>query len=516
MNKNHRMNTTRFFLSAALMLLLAIPAAWAQDNSQSQPSKPDAQSDNQSQPSKPDAQADNNQPQSSQPETQAATQSESSKPEIKKSGEQEKVPETPWYANTNGAYTVSLGTGALISLYPQPRSYQQTPNGEYAEGAQPPYAASLDYRYQFFYGGSITSAYRNDLTGLAPGTTTDTVSTSIQPYLAFFTPTKTGRYLLQYSGVINPNDSQNGDPQFYHTLTASAMGAFNERWVWFASSSASYGSEAARLEGPLSFLVVQATPIADATANAILLRAANAAYWENRLGLGWLMSRRDRLTLTAFHTYTGIEGDPTTGSAGTHANGIGARAEYTRSLTQRIDLRSYAQGATLLNGPKCNSYGVGVGLGFKLSHSVVFDVAGGPQWTTATCGSPISAAFSASLVKNVGYRTRVYGSVNRQFTTFAGLDSRWEDTAAVGFSTVVQRLTFSTDAGYLRGEPITTIVPAYHGWFVAPRARLKILDTMGLIAGYRYFTGSGGNIVAGNLSYAYAGVEWFPAPLRFR
>ncbi|HET9836753.1 MAG TPA: hypothetical protein VFR84_00870 [Candidatus Angelobacter sp.] len=504
MKKTHTINKIRLFFSAVLMLLLAVPASWAQstESNQQDSNKQEA------------AQADASKQETAQAET--TRQSDSKKPEVKKE-ETEKVPDTPWYADTNGAYTVSLGTGALISLYPQPHSYQEAYNGEYAEGAQPPMiAARNDYRYQFFYGGTVTSAYRNDLTGLAPGSTTDAFSTSIQPYLAFFTPTKTGRYLLQYQGVINPNDTQNGDPQAYHSLTFSAMGAFNERWVWFASSSASYGSEAARLQGPLSFLVVQATPIADATSNAILLRASNAAFWENRVGLGWLKSRRDRITVSAFHTYTGIEGDSATGAAGTHANGIGAKGEYTRSLTQRIDLRSYAQGETLLNGPKCNSYGVGLGLGFKMSHSLVFDIAGGPQWTTDTCGSPVSATFSASLVKSLGYRTRVYGSVYRQFTTVARLNSRWEDTAAVGFSTQVQRLTFSTDAGYLRGEPITTVVPSYHGWFVAPRARFKLLDTLGLTGGYRYFTGSGGNLISGNLSYAYAGIEWYPAPLRWR
>jgi hypothetical protein len=514
MNKTQTINKLRPFLSAALAMVLA-SATWGQSsptqNSQS------SSADN-SQSSSADNSQSNSKPDSAQPD---ASKVDSSKADAAQSSSvpqtsPEAKPEQPWYANTDGAYSVSLGTGALISLYPQPRSYQQQPNGEYAEGAQPPYAASADYRYQFFYGGTITSAYRNDLTGITPGSRSDTVSTSIQPYVAFFTPTKTGRFLLQYSGVINPNDTQNGEAQAYHTITASAMGAFNERWAWFASSSASYGSEAARLEGPLSFLVVSATPIADATANAILLRANNAAFWENRLGLAWLKSRRDRVTVQAFHTYSGIEGDSSVGEAGTHTNGIGAKGEYTRSLTQRIDLRSYAQAATELNGPKCNSYGVGLGMGFRLSHSLVFDIAGGPQWTTDTCGSPISATFSASLVKNLGYRTRVYGSVNRQFTTFARLDSRWEDTAAVGFSTAIQRFTFTTDAGYLRGEPITTIVPSYHGWFVAPRARFKILDTLGLVGGYRYFTGSGGNILAGNLSYAYAGVEWYPAPLRFR
>ena len=510
MNKTYVINKTRFFLSAALALALA-SATWGQssptDNSQSNSSKPD------------NSQQDTNKPDSSQPDASKAGTSKadaaqsSSTPQINT----QTPPDQPWYANTDGAYSVSLGTGALISLYPQPRSYQQQANGEYAEGAEPPLAAARnDYRYLFFYGGTISSVYTNSLGGVTAGGTSDIVSTSIDPYVAFFAPTRTGRYLLQYSGVINPNDTASGGPQAYHTLTLSAMGAFNERWFWSASSSGSYGSESARLQGPLSFLVVEATPIADTTSNAVLLRAKNVAFVENRLGLGWLKSRRDRITLTAFHTYTGIEGDSTTLTSGSHANAIGSRLEYTRTMTQRIDLRSYGQAETVLNGSKCNSYGVGLGLGFKLSHSVVFDVSGGPQWTTATCGSPISATFSASLVKNFGHQTRAYASVNRMFTTFSGLDSRWEDTAAVGLSQVIQRFTFMADAGYLRGTPVTTIVPAYHGYFIAPRLRYKIMNNLGFNAGYRAFHGTGGNLVSGNVSYAVVGIEWFPAPIRFR
>src|SRR5262249_50791606 len=143
---------------------------------------------------------DSSQPDASKPDSNKADAAQSS---ATPQSNTQAPPEQPWYANTDGAYSVSLGTGALISLYPQPRSYQQQANGEYAEGAEPPMAAARnDYRYQFFYGGTIISAYRNDLTGITPGSTSDTVSTSIQPYVAFFTPTKTGRYLLQYSGVI--------------------------------------------------------------------------------------------------------------------------------------------------------------------------------------------------------------------------------------------------------------------------------------------------------------------------
>jgi hypothetical protein len=284
-----------------------------------------------------------------------------------------------------------------------------------------------------------------------------------------------------------------------------------------ASASGSYGSESARLQGPLSFLIVQSTPIADTTSTAVLLRAKNAAFSENSLGLGWLKSRRDRIILTAFHIYTGIEGDSSTipPSFGTHANAVGGRLEYVRAVTPRIDLRSYGQTESVLNGPTCNTYGAGVGIGVRMTHSVELDVRGGPQWTTATCGAAQSANFSASLVKNFGRQDKIYASVNRQFSTTSGLGGHWEDDATVGFVKGIRRLTFTTDAGYLRGDTVTSVLPGYHGYFVAPRVRYKITNSMGASAGYRMFNGQGGNVASGNLSYAVVGIEWYPAPLRF-
>ncbi|HEY2234652.1 MAG TPA: hypothetical protein VGK01_14345 [Candidatus Angelobacter sp.] len=421
----------------------------------------------------------------------------------------------PWYANSNGAYSVSLGTGQLISLYPPARNDQTIPNGEYVEGQQSVSLKSNDYKYQMFYGVSASSVYTNSIGGV--GTGSDLVSTSINPYLALFIPTQTGRYLLQYSAVVNPNDTQNGGPQAYHTATLSAMGSISPRLYWSASASGSYGSESARLQGPLSFLVVQSTPIADTTSTAVLLQAKNVSFTESTIGMGWLKSRRDKISFSISHVYTGIEGDPTTPqSVGSHANSIGEKLEYVRTLTPRIDLRSYGESDTILNGPTCNTFGGGLGIGVRMTHSVSFDVQGGPQWTTATCGSPVSANFSASIVKNFGNQDKIYASINRQFTTIAGLDSRWEDNAAVGFAKGIRRVTLTTDAGYLRGDAITTVVPAYHGYFVAPRVRYKLMNTMGLSAGYRSFHGAGGNLVSGNLSYAVVGIEWYPAPLHFR
>ena len=427
---------------------------------------------------------------------------------------QEPAPSEPWYANSQGAYTVSLGTGQLISLYPQMRNDQTIPNGEYVEGQQSVSLKSKDARYQMLYGVSAFSIYTNSIGGVGVGS--DLVSTSVNPYLALFMPFRTGRFLLQYSTVINPNDTQSGGPQAYHTLTFSALGSLSPRWYWMASTSGSYGSESARLQGPLSFLIVQSTPIADTTSTAVLLRAKNVAFSENSVGLGWLKSRRDRISLTAFHIYTGIEGDPSVPqSVGTHANAVGGRLEYVRTLTPRIDLRSYGQTESVLNGPTCNTYGGGVGIGVRMTHSVELDVRGGPQWTTATCGAAQSANFSGSLVKNFGRQDKIYASVSRRFSTISGLSGHWEDDATVGFAKGIRRFTFTTDAGYLRGDTISPALPGYHGYFVAPRVRYKIMNSMGVSAGYRSFNGQGGNIVSGNLSYAVVGIEWYPAPLHF-
>lgn len=422
----------------------------------------------------------------------------------------------PWYPNNPGAYTVSLGTGQLISLYPPQRNDQTIPNGEYVEGQQSIALKSKDYKYQMLYGVSAYSVYTNSIGGLGP-TGTDLISTSVSPYLALFLPTRTGRYIMQYSAVVNPNDTQNGGPQAYHTLNFSGMGSITERLYWDFATSGSYGSQSARLQGPLNFLVVQSTPIVDTSASAVLLHATNVTFTESSIGLGWLKSRRDKISISAFHTYTGIQGDPNTPqSVGSHANSVGTKVEYVRTLTPRIDLRSYGEAQTVLNGPSCNTVGGGLGIAMRVSHTLSFDVQGGPQFSTSTCGSPQSANFSANLIKNLGAKGRVYASVNRMFTTVANLNSRWEDNFSVGFSKDIHRLTFITDAGYLRGDSITTVLPAYQGYFVSPRVRYKITNSLGFSGGYRAYHGTGGTVGSGNLSYATAGLEWYPGPLHFR
>jgi len=425
---------------------------------------------------------------------------------------QDTAPGEPAYTNSNAGTAVSLGTGEAISLYPQPRNDQTLPNGEYVEGQQSVALKSKDYKYQLLYGLSASSVYTNSFGGI--GTTSDIVSTSINPYLAVFMPTRTSRYLIQYSSIVTPNDLATGGPQAYHTVTLNATGSFTDRWFWTAQSSGSYGSESARLQGPLSFLVVDSTPVAD-TATAVLLSDANVSFVESSLGLGYLISRRDKINFSVSHIYTGIADDPASGDVATHSNAIGGKVDYEHEVSRRVSLSTFGEAETVLTSPACYTYGGGVGISIKASHSVDINLSGGPQSTTSACGAPLSGTFAGSIVKTLARQSRIYASANREFTTIPGLSSRWEDNATVGFSQGIQRLTLITDAGYIRGDAIST-TPAYHGYFVAPRIRYKIINSMAFTAGYRSFHGTGGDILSGNLSYASAGIEWFPAPMQFR
>jgi len=198
--------------------------------------------------------------------------SQSNNQENNQSNNKESIFNSSALNNSDDAYTVSLGTGQLLTLSaksPTDQSISTDEPGDGQSGGGQGENIKRNYRNELFYGASVYSVYTNSVAGLP---NKDLISTSIDPYLALFIPTRTGRYLLQYSAVLNPNDTSSGGPQAYHSAAFSALGSFNPRWYWTGSASASYGSESARFQGPLSFLVVQGTPIANPNTNAVLLR----------------------------------------------------------------------------------------------------------------------------------------------------------------------------------------------------------------------------------------------------
>jgi hypothetical protein len=420
------------------------------------------------------------------------------------SGSQSQVPEEPVRTNTD-SYAVSLGTGQIISMS------GQSADTEFVVGKLGK-TRTPEFKNQFFYGISASSVYINSFAGVGQQ---DVHSTSVTPYLAILVPTKTGSYVAQYTAVVNPNDTTSGgDPQAFHTATLKADGAFSRRWSWELTESGSYGSENARFQAPLTFEVVQTTPVSDASA-AVLLRTKNVSFAEGSARAAYLLSARDAIGFTATHTYTGIEGDPASpNSKGTHSNSVGAKFDYARTVSPRVALKAYGTADTVLNGPTCNSFGGGLGVSVRVNHAIGFDVQGGPQRNSTACGGQQSANFSGNVVGRFRNGDTLYASANRVFTSAYRIDGHWEDNATVGYSKNIKRLNLTTDAGVIRGE-LSGSQTKYRGYFISPHARLSLTKALGISGGYRNFRGTGGALVAGNISFAEVSLDWYPAAIHF-
>jgi hypothetical protein len=429
-------------------------------------------------------------------------------------------PQTPVRANTD-PYAVSLGTGQVISLGGDQQGSGNAGSGSEAPVSLAEYADGLliktagnDFRNQFFYGSSVSGFYANGFNGTSYN---NVLSSSINPYMGMLVPTKTGSYMIQYAAVIDPNTENSNGIQAYHSMAFNAQGALTRRWYWAFHGGGSYGSELARAQGTLGYSVVQGTPIVNTSSAATIVPANKVSFGQAGGTLTWLESRRTRMSFTAFYDYSGIQGlHTTTGDIGNHENLAGTIVGLTHAVNQRLDVRVYGDANAVLNGPTCNSYGGGVGATVRMSHSVVFDGQVGPQRNSASCGGQQNIAFNASLVKALRTGDRIYASGSRVFTTAYRTNGFWEDNAGVGFAKGLGRMTLIGEAGYLRGETLASVIASYQGYFVAPRLRVKINNSMGFSAGYRLFNETGGGLASGNLRFALVSIDWYPAPLHFR
>jgi hypothetical protein len=466
-----RSNLTQSIMGGALALLLValVPiAAYAQDSSQSDSNKSAA-------------------PVQAKAATPAASQSSASATSV-----------------ADSSYSVSLADGQAIPLGADAQAAQA------ATSAQTP--AGQAARTQLLFGGDASAVYMDNYT---PTTITNATSGVVSPYVGLYVPTRTGGMTLQYRGVYTPDSAFTGDFEAYHALSFNAAGAFTHRLYWGVASSAEYGSEAARFEGPLTYLLVGLTPVVNPVATGALLQGRNTAFAQNLAKLGWRMTARDRFELSGYHTYTDLSANPTLGLAGDRSNAIGSKLDYAHDVNQRFRFHIYGDAEHVMES-NCNTYGGGAGVTARLSYSWYLDVSGGPQWTSANCGSQQRANFYGALIKNLRNQAKAYVVAWRTFNTAFQTASTWQDSVAVGLLVPIRRFTLQGDAGYFKGDSLFVNTQPIQGYFVAPLVRYGLTEHTSVSAGYRVFHATGGNTVPGSLQYAVVSLEWRPAPVRLR
>jgi len=445
------------------------------------------------------------------------TQDVANKPQDTAIKGQDKPPELVARPNPD-SYAVSLGTGELINLnVPQSTGSTQgaDPNsqGEYIDGMRVK-GTGKQLNGRLFYGLSAATGYTDSVSGLgiSPG-----FSSTVNPFVALLRPTRTGSFLLQYSATIAPNDVYSRDTEVFHTFGGAIQGALSRRWFWTISGSGNYGSQLARLQAPLNFVVVQGTPVVNAGSTAVLLRSNNVAFTEGMAHLEWWKSPQETLGFAVVHSYTRADGDPAIPlSTPSSSNTIGVKADYNRIVSSRLAMQAYGEMETLIAGSRCESIGGGLGVSMKVNQKVGLNFAGGPQFTTPGCGGSQSANFSAAVTVNLTNRDRFYLSANRQFSAAYQTNGVWEDNVAAGFSKVKGRFTLTTDSGYVHAQQRSPLLEPYRGYFVTPKIGMRISETLSCSAAYRNFHGFGGDLGRGNLSLSVFSIEWHPSAIHVK
>jgi hypothetical protein len=400
------------------------------------------------------------------------------------------------------SYSVSLADGQAIPLSQGAgdQTRAQAPAGQAA-------------RTQLLYGGTASVVYMDNY---APASIESVTSGVFSPYVGLYVPTKTGGMTLQYLGTFTPDGAFTGDFEAFHSLAFNAAGAFTHRLYWSFSSNAEYGSEDARFEGPLTYQLVGLVPVVDPVASGSLFQGRNTAFVQTMAKLGWRRSQRDRIELSVFHVYSDISSSPLAGgSPGDRSNAIGTKLDYARDVTSRVTFHVYGDEEHVMES-SCNTYGAGAGVTARLSYSWYLDVSGGPQWTSANCGSQQNYNFYGALVKNLRAGAKVYAVAWRSFNTAFQSTSTWQDAYAVGILYPIRRFSVQGDAGYFRGDPLLVTDQPIQGYYVAPLVRYRLTEHTSVSAGYRIFHATGGNTVPGNLHYAMVSLEWHPGAIRLK
>jgi hypothetical protein len=374
---------------------------------------------------------------------------------------------------------------------------------------------------ELLYGLSLSAAYQDNVP-VSNGTSINSSSMSYltTPYVGLLGRLKSGTYLVQYTATVAPSVGRERPYNAILHRGSFAVGSrISRRWDWGLNVRGDYGSEAARELAPLTFQLTSDFPTLEKQAAVLAPQLTNITMFNGTGTLTFKRTATQRLVFAVEDTYSGtldssgINTIPTT--ARNDANVVGGSVTYVVDPSLRTSWRTFGN-VDRGNGLRpCTTAGFGAGLTRRFSHTVIFDIGGGPQFGSAACGAPQTFDFEAVLGAELRGRYHVYVSGSRHFATVFQTGTTWENTLSVGAAKTIHRAEFGVDLGMVSGSP-TAAQPSYEGFVASPHVRMPVTRSVAVSMSYRRFHGSSQSFKNANLNYALVTFEWSPRPFRLR
>lgn len=290
------------------------------------------------------------------------------------------------------------------------------------------------------------------------------------------------QYLFQYAPTLTKYTSDRYPGGVFHVASAKLFGALSERWFWSSEAGLTYGKDTLRLLAPSN-----TSAIGDVTAVN-----PNASTFRPLAGSGLFTALTAQLTYRTSETGT-VQfqaSDLHSHLSGLNDDDFGtARFIYTRRLSSRLGLGSYAQVLIDSASPDCVNFGAGISANIKTSEFTEFSVSGGPQLQSGGC-SGRGAFGNISFSSKLSISTQIYGVLSRQFTSSYLGPASWQDNVSAGLERNIADLGFfGTDVNYTHNEK-TSLLPDYHGIFVSATYGRRAAHGMSPSISYRHLLNS--------------------------
>jgi len=449
--------------------------------------------------------AQTNLPSDSRLPASTETQNQSQSVPLERPADQ--IPPVPLYVTEPPTTRGTLGSGILVT---NPMAVLEA-QGAGIRDTGPATSPMLLHKYEFLYGLFSGAVYRDAMPGF-PGDKPNT-SSLLSPYVGLLGRTRTGDYLLNYTGTVMPYDTAGSPPVAFNQVTATVNGFFSRNVNWSVSGNGGFGSESARILGPLSYQVVAGLPTADSS-NGILA-GLNESVFTGLVNatLGWQKSAHSRFDFALTSSYTSYtSGTSTSGLPGSNRSiDEGGTITYERLISPRTTLSAFGDMFHLSSATSCTTYGGGVGIAHEASRKLSVSAEGGPQFSTLGCGGQQGFSFRGSVTMRPTARTYAYLVVNRSFSTAYRVRSTWDDNISSGIARYSRLVELSLDTTWVRGG----VQPSYEGLLIGPSVRYRMRPTLSWLVGYRRFHGSSWDFRSGNMNFGSVTLAWEPRSIGF-
>jgi hypothetical protein len=300
----------------------------------------------------------------------------------------------------------------------------------------------------------------------------ETYYTLWTPRLAFLGQTPKSEYVIQYAPAVAYFGNTPIGLESLQQVSADLNTEVNSYWGWNASLNFADGSYPVSLLSPFTFSSVNDIAVVDVE-SILLLSTSSYLSLSANLGLHWRPTTRDLLVVSTTYGYASFPPNNVPGSVPGHVNRAILNVNYTRSVSERLNLLAYGNAVHVFGPLGCTTYGGQLGASYKIRQGTFVSGVVGPEVGAAPCTNA-TMSYTGSLTSRMSKNWSGY--VNGARTTTGALNpslaSGLTDTLGAG---VMRQWGAAVDArvdtGYLRVESLPTAPNSYNakGTFISGR-----------------------------------------------